>query len=225
MTQSSRKNIILATSLLVIVVVIAFGGFIFQHKTGVQNADQMADSLNIDGTVLPTPRVIHAFDLTDNHGKPFNNANLKNHWTLMFFGFTNCGYVCPTTLSELNRMYNNLKSQLPANLIPQVVMVSVDPERDTVARINDYMKSFNAAFIGTRTDLAHTTALANQMSVVFSKVNMPNGDYTINHSAEIMLLDPQGNIRAFFSYPHKADQMVRDYAAIVHAYTPKTNQL
>lgn len=214
---SSRNKINATIAILVVVIVAALGGTLYHSKQKNDSANQ-AMAITVDGTVLPTPRIIHPFSLTDNHDHPFNNANLKGHWTLLFFGFTNCGYVCPTTLSALNTMYTNLKSQLPADLLPQIVMVSVDPERDTTTRINDYIKSFNPAFLGAHADIAQTTALANQMSVVFSKVPMPNGDYTINHSAEIMLLDPNGNLRAFFSYPHKADQMQHDYIAIIHAY-------
>lgn len=221
MTLSSRKNVITTISIIIVIVVISFVGLLFKTKHKIHldlDANQIAQNINIDGTVLPNPRVIRPFNLTDNHHQPFTNTNLKGHWTLMFFGFTNCGYVCPTTLAELNKMVINLKKQVPPDLIPQVVLVSVDPERDTVARLNDYVKSFNATFLGVRTDLANTTALANQMSVVFSKVQMPNGDYSINHSAEIMLLDPHGNLRAFFSYPHKADQLLHDYLIVIHAY-------
>jgi protein SCO1/2 len=215
---TSHKNITTTLVIMAVVIVVALSGFFYHIKHKNHSPEQIAMNINIDGTVLPSPRIIHPFNLTDNHDKPFNNTNLKGHWTLMFFGFTNCGYVCPTTLSALNTMYTNLKSQLPPDLLPQIVMVSVDPERDSTTRINDYVRSFNPTFIGARANLAETTALANQMSAVFSKVQMPNGDYTINHSAEIMLLDPNGNLRAFFSYPHKADQMLHDYVAIVHVY-------
>lgn len=211
-----RKNTLAILIIVVIIAAISLGGLIYRGKNHQPAESQVV--LNIDGTVLPNTRLIHPFKFTDTHEKVFTNANLQNHWTLLFFGFTNCGYVCPTTLAELGKMYDNLKGELPAELMPQVVMVSVDPERDTTARMTDYLKSFNAAFIGIRASIPETNALANQMSVVFAKVQMPNGDYTINHSAEIMLLDPNGNLRAFLSYPHKADQMMKDYITIVRAY-------
>lgn len=218
-TLNTKKNNRTLLLLICAVILVAIVTFVLHAKHQKNTKiEEVAANLKIDGTVLPTPRVIHDFHMTDNHGQSFSNTNLKHHWTMMFFGFTNCGYVCPTTLAALEKMMVTLKTDLPEPLRPMIVMVSVDPERDTVARINDYVKSFDPQFMGIRGTLAETNALANQMSVVFSKVTMPNGQYMMNHSAEIMLLDPNGNLRAFFSYPHEAMQMRHDYKAIVNAY-------
>ncbi len=205
---------------IVLVCAIAFGGILYhQHRQKHLTPAAIASHIEIDGTVLPTPRVIHPFQLRDTQNKPFSNANLKGHWTLIFFGFTNCGYVCPTTFSELAKTYKTLQAQLPASLLPQVVMVSVDPDRDTINRLKDYVHAFNPAFIGLRGKIDATKNLADQMSAVFAKVNMPNNNYTVTHSAEIMLLDPNGNLRAFLSYPHTSDRMTHDYESVVQAYT------
>ncbi len=225
MKARPRKNINLFIGIFLIVFAAAIAGIMLnvsKHKQ--QRVDIAAVNLKIDGTVLPNPRIIHAFQLTDTKNESFTNENLKGHWTLMFFGFTNCAYVCPTTLAELKKTYTNLEARLPKELLPQVVMVSVDPERDSLKRLSGYLKSFNPAFIGARGSLAATQSLANQMSVVFAKMKMPTGDYTITHSAEIMLLDPQGNLRAFLSYPHKADQMTHDYEAIVRVFEKSSRQ-
>jgi protein SCO1/2 len=172
-----------------------------------------------EGVYLPQPRTdIMDFKLTDNHGKPFTRDNLKGHWTMMFFGFTNCGLVCPTTLAALRDMYKTLQKTLPADQLPQVVMVSVDPERDTVKRMNDYVTSFDPHFIGARADIDETVQLEKNLHIAAAKIES-NGHYTINHSAEILLFNPLGQLQAFLTYPHHAPQMVKDYQDILVKHT------
>jgi len=158
------------------------------------------------------------FHLTDFNGKAFTNENLKGHWTMMFFGFTNCAMVCPTTMSALSGMYKQLQKELPQNQLPQVVMVSVDPDRDTQERMKDYVTSFNSQFKGVRADIAETVALEKQLHIVAAKIEVDgqgNNQYTVNHSAEILLFNPKGQVQAYLSYPHQAEQMAKDYSLIV----------
>jgi protein SCO1/2 len=172
-------------------------------------------SLNIDGAVLGKPKPL-VVTMNTAEGKPFTEANLKGRWTLFFFGFTNCGYVCPTTLSALNQFYIRIQAELPPALWPQIVMVTVDPDRDTAARMKTYLHAFNASFIGLLGNSAQTKALANQMSVTYAKVESPDGeDYMMDHSAEILVVNPNGQLSAFFSYPHEATQLRTDYEAIL----------
>lgn len=176
-----------------------------------------AKQIKIDGFYLPKSQLIKDFHLTDNHGKSFDKNNLLGHWTLMFFGFTNCGMICPSTMSALNGMYQQLEKQLPAQQLPQVVMVSVDPERDTVTRMNSYINAFNKHFIGVRGDSSETIALQKQLHIVAEKMQVEGqgkDHYTINHTAEIMVINPKGELQAYFSYPHEAEQMVRDFKLI-----------
>jgi protein SCO1/2 len=141
---------------------------------------------------------------------------------MMFFGFTNCGMVCPTTMAALNDMYKNLEQELPQDHLPAVVMVSVDPDRDTVARMNEYVTAFNSHFVGARAEMPQIETLQKELHLVAVKMQA-DGDaknqYTINHSAEIMLFNPEGKLQAFMSYPHKADQMAKDYKAVLMAQT------
>src|SRR6185295_10610750 len=96
---------------------------------------------------------------------PFSNQNLKDHWSLLFFGFTNCGFVCPTTLTELNKMIKVLQQEIPDNQIPQVILVTVDPERDTVKRLREYVAAFNADFKAIRADLEATEQFENALHI------------------------------------------------------------
>jgi protein SCO1/2 len=214
---SSRKNhtsLIAAILLLLVtvaVIVIYFGAI---TKT------EFNDAVKIDGMYLPTPKEMIDFKLTDNSGKPYTSASLKGHWTMLFFGFTNCGMVCPTTMAALNDMYQTLQKELPANRLPAIVMISVDPDRDTVERMNDYVHAFNPRFLGARAEMPQIDALEKSLHLVAIKMQA-NGasknQYTINHSAEIMVINPDGKLQAFMSYPHKADEMVQDYKTILAA--------
>ncbi len=203
--KSIKLRAMLAASVLVASTLSSVG-----YAADVGKAVQMQE-----GVYLSQPRTdIINFTLTDNHGKPFTRDNLKGHWTMMFFGFTNCGMVCPTTLAALRDMYHTLQKKLPADQLPQVVMVSVDPARDSVARMNDYVNSFDSHFIGARADITETVKLEKNLHIAAAKIES-NGHYTINHSAEILLFNPLGQLQAFLSYPHHAPQMVKDYQDIL----------
>lgn len=175
--------------------------------------------IKIDGTYLTSAIPIQDFKLTDNHGNAFTRDSLVGHWTMLFFGFTNCGMVCPTTMASLSTMYKTLQTQLPDQQLPQIMFISVDPDRDSVSRINDYVTAFNPHFAGARGTIEDTVALEKQLHIVAAKMQvdgMGKNNYTINHSAEILLVNPQGKLQAYFTFPHEADQMVKDYKLILH---------
>ncbi len=216
-TQSQRKKhtgliISILLALATVAGIVIYFGEITKTAT--------ADTVKIDGMYLPTPKEMIDFQLTDNTGKSYSQANLKGHWTMMFFGFTNCGMVCPTTMAALNDMYKTLKKELPIDRLPAVVMVSVDPDRDSVERMNEYVHAFNPGFLGARAEMPQIQALEKALHLVAVKMQADGNaknQYTINHSAEIMVFNPEGKLQAFLSYPHKADEMVQDYKTILAA--------
>jgi len=187
---------------------------------GFLQKNEVANNVKVNGVFLAETKKINDFHLTDFNGKAFTSENLKGHWTMMFFGFTNCAMVCPTTMSALSGMYKELQKELPANQLPQVVMVSVDPDRDTQDRMKDYVTSFNSAFKGVRAEITETVALEKQLHIVAAKIEVDGqgtNQYTINHSAEILLFNPKGEVQAYLSYPHQAEQMAKDYRLIIKA--------
>lgn len=211
-----RSNAKILLFLIAIVAIIAAIG-VYANKHHKKIEPKLPQQVKVDGTYLKTPRQIAAFQLTDNTGKMFTNKDLKGHWTMMFFGFTNCGFVCPTTMAALNKMYVELQKEIPVMQMPQVVMVSVDPARDSVAKMNAYVKSFNKHFRGARADMRQTKALEKSLNVVSVKIIPKNGDkqhYTISHSANIMVIDPQGKLRAFLTFPHKGPELAKDFRKI-----------
>ena len=176
----------------------------------------------IDGVYLSVPSDIPDFHFTDNKNRLFSKENLKHHWTFLFFGFTNCGLVCPVTLTELSKMMVLLGKQTSASDMPQIVFVTVDPDRDTIERLNGYVTAFNPTFIGLRGDESATDALEKALHIVAAKMESSQSDkqkknYTIDHTAEILLINPDAKLQAYLSYPHQAAQMASDYKQIVSA--------
>lgn len=217
MDARKPKRGLIAILMLLALIALASGVYV-----NMSQQSKVTQTINVSGTLLPQPRAISAFDLTDNNGKPFTNASLKNHWTFVFFGFTNCPHICPTTMAELNKMYNSLKTD-NLSAMPQVVMISVDPERDTVKRMNTYVKSFNTAFIGATGSEQQISAMTKQLGIAYMKVQSKKDklqtNYDIDHSGTVMLFNPQGDLVAFFSMPHDAIKIAQDFTSIMRVST------
>jgi len=170
-------------------------------------------------TVLPAPRALPPLELTDQDGQPLRPAFFAGHWTLVFFGFTQCPDICPTTLATLSQAVAQLRD-LPAAAQPQVLLISVDPERDTADILAAYVRFFHPAFTGARGSLDATDAAASAFGVPYAKVSLPEGGYTLDHGSGIFLIGPSGGTVAYFSAPHDAATIARDYRVIV-AWTEK----
>lgn len=157
------------------------------------------------------------FQLQDYQGREFSTRNLKGHWTLMFFGFTQCPMMCPLTMSALQEMYRNLEQEMPREQLPQVVLVTLDPERDSLERLREYVQAFNPRFIGLRGDKAQTVALMRKFHVIAVKMQADGGSdrYTLNHGGEILVFNPEGKMTASWAYPHTAKVLVREYKNVV----------
>lgn len=162
------------------------------------------------GTRISPAREIEAFSLTSHLGQPFERQALTGHWTLMFFGFTHCPAVCPATLATLVDARRRL-DQLDAGELPQIVLVSVDPERDTPATLAAYVAQFDPSVTGVTGSIAAIDAFAARMGVAHQKIPMNDGDYMVDHSAFVLLLDPQARQAAVFTPPHSAERLAADY--------------
>lgn len=186
-----------------------------------QQPNCQSNNLKINGIYLPVETEIQNFKLTDNNGKNFTKKNLAGQWTLVFFGFTNCPMVCPATLAALDEMYRSLKNKLSADQLPNIVFISVDPKRDTTARLNEYVNAFNPHFIGARADINETQALMKQLHIIALKIEASKEGkdrYVINHTSEILVFNPNAKLQAYLSYPHYAKQMTKDYQLILQAF-------
>ena len=155
--------------------------------------------LQVNGAIVfDNPRIINEFSLINHDGAPFTLADLKGHWTLVYFGFTRCPDICPTTLMDLNRLLNNLDADIAQKT--KVVMVSADPARDTPELLKPYVQHFNTQFTGVTGEFVETMKLAQNLNVAFNKVVMGD-DYTIDHTGNLILVNPKGHYHGFFKPP------------------------
>jgi protein SCO1 len=167
------------------------------------------------GTFLTPGRELPDFSLIDHHGRNFARDNLRGHWSLLFFGFTNCPDLCPTTLTLLAAME---KSMLAAAdpVRPSVVFVSVDTARDTPAQLARYIPNFDPDFIGvTGRDQASIEALTARMGVAASIQLQPDGSYSVDHSAAIFVVNPAGQLTAILTGPFTVDTLRNDFRRMV----------
>ena len=170
------------------------------------------------GAVLTHPRPLPAFSMVGTDGHVIDNQSLHGHWTFLFMGFSHCASICPITMAELSKMATLLakRPQLPR---PSVIMITLDPKRDSLQRMQDYVQSFNQQFIGGRGSEEETQRLASFLGIAYTKVHAKlqtkTNDYSIEHSGAIMLLNPRGELVAFFTPPHQANELVEDYQHLV----------
>jgi len=164
--------------------------------------------------VYPAPKVLPPFRLTASDGTAFDAKRLEGRYTFLVFGYTNCPDVCPTTLLELKRMKALLKD-LPPEQAPAVVLVTVDPKRDTAWVVGEYARHFDPTFLGVTGAVASIDAFALAANVAIERGAEKDGSYSVDHTASIFLTDPAGRIVALFPTPHVAQALAADYRAIV----------
>lgn len=171
-------------------------------------------------TVINTSRSLQPFSLTDHKGNIFSQNELKDRWTLIAFGYTNCPDICPTMLATLNQATNLLKKKGDTHKLIRFVFVSVDPERDTLEQIAKYVNYFNPEFIGVTGTQDALTKLTGQFGILYRKVENAQltNNYLIDHSASMILTNPKGRLHAVFSAPHDAALIAKDLRLIVEGY-------
>jgi protein SCO1/2 len=168
------------------------------------------------GTWLPRPKAIVDFALSDASGRPYTRADLTRAPTLVYFGFTRCPDVCPTTMEKLAQVR---RQAALASL--RVLFVSVDPERDTPAAVGLYAHAFDPSFDGVTGKPQEIRAVARNFAVAVNRVELPGGDYTMDHSAVIFLVDAQG-IVAIFTPPFEVPALAADLRrAAPYLVTPR----
>jgi protein SCO1/2 len=160
------------------------------------------------GTWLPQPAPVSDFHLSDLSGHDFSLQSLRGHPSLLFFGFTNCPDVCPLTLATL--------SQLPRDTLPglAVVFVSIDPQRDSRAVLQAYLAAFSPAFLGARGSQSQLAPLLRSLHVSVQREQLPDGGYTMQHSATLYLLNRQGQLAAIFTPPYSVGALSTDLRRI-----------
>jgi protein SCO1/2 len=171
----------------------------------------------LEATRFPAAREILPFSLIDHNNAVFDNNALGQRWSFVFFGYTHCPDVCPTTLSVLNSVAHKL-GDLEEDI--RFVFVSVDPERDTPAQLAQFVSYFNSDFIGVTGTPENIDQLTRQLGVMHLRVETENGasGYLVDHTASVFLFDPDGRYHAVFSPPLSADTITDNFRKMLQAY-------
>jgi protein SCO1/2 len=207
------------TTWLVIVVAVAAGlGLVAGRMLFSPSAEPAGPELQAVRLFQP-PRELPSFSLRQSDGTQLVPGELKGHWTLVFLGFTHCPDVCPTTLAELARAQKKWAA-IPESKRPRVLFVSIDPERDTPDRIGEYAHAFHPDTIAATADIPALERFTRSLSLVFAKVPLegaPAGQYTMDHSATLVVLDPQGRMSGVVQPPLRPEAIAADLAKLTEA--------
>lgn len=154
--------------------------------------------------LLDQPQPLLDFALLDQDGAIFDRERLQGRWTVFFFGFTNCGDICPTTMSVLARTYEKLKPEIKQDF--QVIFVTVDPDRDTGPVLKNYVSRFNADFLGVTGTSGDLINFASQLKVPYRPVlegqqPVDSGQQEPQHGANLIVVNPKGELHGFFRPP------------------------
>jgi len=169
----------------------------------------------LQGVLRPAPKPLHEFNLIDQHRQAFNLERLKGKWSFVFFGYTHCPDVCPTTLSTLAVVSRKLQADPgdPASI--QVVFVTVDPQRDTPELISKYLDYFNKDFLGASGPKQDLDKLTRQFGAGYMlQPKQGSDEYLINHTRSIFLVDPQARLVAAFAPPHDPATIAEQFRQI-----------
>ena len=160
-------------------------------------------------TVLPVKADLPEFVLQTHSGESVDESIFRGQWDLVFFGFTHCPDVCPLTLKILQDARAELE-QRGVEPLPRIVLVSVDPERDTPERLAAYLAAFGDDNLGLTGDLAELRKLTDEIGIFFEKRDSDDEHYLVDHASVVLVIDPQGRFHALFSSPHRTENFVHD---------------
>lgn len=178
----------------------------------------------IEGTILNPARVLTDFKLIDQRRHDFGLEQFKNKWSLIFIGYTNCPDVCPNTLGILKQAYIDM--QVLKMELPKVTFISIDPARDEPEILGDYVYYFDPSFIGVTGKKDQLDNIVRQLSSVYLKAAGSSGDinkddYLYDHSASILVVNPEAQLQAVFTSPHNKLGIVDGLQKIMEFYNKK----
>ncbi len=204
--SSLQKNLVLAL-LCTVAAAAGIGAALWGHRA--------PHLVELDtGTALAPPRELADFSLIDSRGLAFGRGDLRGQWSLMFFGYTHCPDFCPTTLATLAAMEKQQRAAHAA-IVPRVLFVSVDARRDRPEQMSRYVAFFDPTFVGlTAQDQPSIEAFAQQLGVAVAIQPEANGNYSVDHSGAIFVLDPEGRLAAWLTGPFTTEAVAKDVARL-----------
>lgn len=193
MTLKSKKTILL-TTIIISFIIILTSTFFFAEYLSRQNAPKKIS------------QIINNINLIDHTGKKFVSQTLKNQPSLIFFGFTHCPEVCPTTLSQLSEITDKLKTKI---ITTNIIFITLDPKRDTQEHLKDYISNFNENVIGITGNIINIKKLADNWGVFYETINSSKDDYTLNHTATVFMLDKKGNYKGTIAWGENENSIIQ----------------
>ena len=170
----------------------------------------------ITGKILVRPMEIDNFELIDQNNEVFNKKSLEGGWTVLFFGYTNCPDVCPTTIYKLAEIKNGIKEDLPsANF--NTVLVTLDPDRDSSERLDEYIGYFDETMLGVTGTYENIQSFTSSLSVFYQRINKEEG-YDFNHTASIFVFDKDGSLFATMSPANTIEEIESDFFTILNNF-------
>jgi len=173
-------------------------------------------------TLFPAPKPLAAFAFTDHENRVFDLSRLKGKWSFLFFGYTHCPDICPTTLATLARVRESISKNAAGAQDVQFVFISVDPNRDTAGKLGQYVTYFDATFLGVTGDDAQLGNLAGQLGAAYQvEVKPGTENYPVYHTAAVFLVDPRARYHAVFAPPLDAEGISRRFGVLRELEGPK----
>ena len=165
-------------------------------------------------TILSQPAALPQFLLRDHNGTDFNKESFDDRWSLVFFGFTHCPDICPATLQQLAVARSRVLQEAESSF-PNIVLISVDPERDTPEVLAAYVGHFGDGVTGVTGPLDELRKLTSSLGIFFEKSFRDNDDYSVDHSAVVIIINKNAEFHGLMSAPHKIDHFVADIPLIM----------
>jgi protein SCO1 len=163
------------------------------------------------GTLLAQPKTLPQFEFIDHHGETITRRDLNGQWSLLFTGFTSCPDICPATIYVLNDLDKKLRSN---DTEIRMILLSIDPERDTPEVLAQYLELFSSSLTGITGSLSGIEQFCNEIGMSFIHIPGTAGRYTVEHSGALVLIDPRGRVSGYFRPPFDTDRMAGDLQAI-----------
>ena len=205
----SKRNIIF-----ILLILFSITG-IFTYFQSLPSLLEKKPSL-ITGKILVRPMEIDNFELIDQNNEAFNKKSLEGGWTVLFFGYTNCPDVCPTTIYKLAEIKNGIKEDLPsANF--NTVLVTLDPDRDSSERLDEYIGYFDETMLGVTGTYENIQSFTSSLSVFYQRINKEEG-YDFNHTASIFVFDKDGSLFATMSPANTVGELESDFFTILNNF-------
>ena len=190
----AKKKLILLSSIIISFVIILVLTFLFAEYLSRKNAPEKLSD------------IINKVNLLDHNGQPFKSATLKNKPSLLFFGFTNCPEICPTTLADLSEITK--KITLNDDSI-NIIFVTLDPKRDNKEHLKDYIEYFDGNIIGVTGNKIEIKEFADNWGVFYETIKTTDNNYTLNHTATVFMIDKLGNFRGTISWGENESSIIQ----------------